>query len=91
MFERFTAQSRDAVLHAKTEAQQLHHPEIGTEHLLLALLHEDAGKAYEVLHGLGCDRTRIRAEVERLAGAPTRTLTADDAAALRTIGKVSRR
>ena len=40
MFERFTNQSRRVVVLAQEEARMLNHNYIGTEHLLLGLLHE---------------------------------------------------
>lgn len=86
MFERFTAEARGVVLHARHEARQLRHPYIGTEHLLLALLSEEAGTAYTVLHEAGMDAARVRADVERLVGTPSKILGDDDAAALQTIG-----
>ncbi|MGH3794157.1 MAG: Clp protease N-terminal domain-containing protein [Pseudonocardiaceae bacterium] len=86
MFERFTAQARAVVVGAQREARELRHPHIGTEHLLLALLSEEAGVAYAVLHAAGMDGPRARADVERLAGTPSKILTDEDAAALQTIG-----
>jgi ATP-dependent Clp protease ATP-binding subunit ClpA len=86
MFERFTDEGRNVVLRAKVEAGELRHPYIGTEHLLLALLNEDAGIAYAVLHEAGMDHDRVRADVQRLVGTPQPILGEEDAAALRTIG-----
>jgi ATP-dependent Clp protease ATP-binding subunit ClpA len=86
MFERFTVQARGVVVRAHQEARQLGHPHIGTEHLLLALLSEEAGTAYAVLHAAGLDGPRVRADVERLVGTPAKILNEDDAAALQTIG-----
>lgn len=86
MFERFSAGARDVVVRAKQEAQRLGQPAIGTEHLLLALLRDDAGIAYAVLHDAGLDATRVRGEIERRVGSPAKILSDDDAAALRTIG-----
>ena len=45
MFERFTAEARQVVIGAQTEARQLRHRWIGTEHLLLALLTQDTPSA----------------------------------------------
>jgi ATP-dependent Clp protease ATP-binding subunit ClpA len=84
MFERFTEPAREMVVRANTEARELHHPVIGTEHLLLALLHEDAGLAYAVLHEAGVGAEPVRAEVRRLVPGPV--LGPEDAAALRVIG-----
>jgi ATP-dependent Clp protease ATP-binding subunit ClpA len=86
MFERFTYQSRGVVLRAKGEAQELRHPVVGTEHLLLALLSEDAGIGYAVLHEAGVDAESVRTEVRRQVGTPPPILGEEDAAALRTIG-----
>lgn len=86
MFERFTDRARAVVVRARNEAQELRHPVIGTEHLLLALLAEEGGLGYAVLHEAGLDGARVRAEVQRLVGTPPRVLGEEDAAALRTIG-----
>ena len=86
MFERFTRQARDVVVRARQEASQLGHPQVGTEHLLLALLSPDAGVPHAVLRRAGVEPARVRADVERLVGAPRRILSAEDAAALSTVG-----
>jgi ATP-dependent Clp protease ATP-binding subunit ClpA len=86
MFERFSTPAREVVGRARQEAQSLRHPRIGTEHLLLALLDERAGTAYTVLREAGMDRARVRADIERLVGTPTKILGTDDVAALKTIG-----
>ncbi len=86
MFERLSTQAREVVARARHEARELGHPRIGTEHLLLAMLDERAGVAYAVLHQAGVDRQRVRAEVERLVGTPSKLLNDEDAAALKTIG-----
>ena len=49
MFERFNDQARAVVVRSRHEARQLHHPYIGTEHLLLALLVPEAGVPYTVI------------------------------------------
>jgi ATP-dependent Clp protease ATP-binding subunit ClpA len=86
MFERFTKSARRVVVGAQGEAIRLKHPTIGTEHLLLALLTEESGGAYLVLHEAGLDRDGVRTEVQRLVGTPGRVLTQGDADALKTIG-----
>jgi ATP-dependent Clp protease ATP-binding subunit ClpA len=86
MLERFTRQAREAVMRAREERRQLRHPHIGTEHLLLGLLSEDAGIAYGVLHEAGVEAAAVRAELRRLVGTPPTVLGDKDAAALRTIG-----
>jgi ATP-dependent Clp protease ATP-binding subunit ClpA len=86
MFERFTVQGREVVVRARHEARQCCHAHIGTEHLLLAMLSEDSGVAYTVLREAGLDGPRVRADVQRLVGAPPKILDDEDAAALQTIG-----
>jgi ATP-dependent Clp protease ATP-binding subunit ClpA len=86
MFERFTAQAREVVVGAQHEARRLHHPYIGTEHLLLALLGDEESIAYAVLRDAGVTAAQVRGEIERRVGTPQKILSDDDAAALRTIG-----
>ena len=43
MFERFTDRARRVVVLAQEEARMLNHNYIGTEHLLLGLIHEGEG------------------------------------------------
>jgi ATP-dependent Clp protease ATP-binding subunit ClpC len=52
MFERFTVQSRRVIVLAQEEARLLNHNHIGTEHLLLGLLHEGQGPAAKALAAL---------------------------------------
>jgi len=60
MFERFTKEARCVVVRAQDEARQLHHPAIGTEHLLLGLLREEQEPVARALreHGLTPDGVR---------------------------------
>jgi len=84
MFERFTDQARHVVKQARAEAEGLGHRYIGTEHLLLAMLHPDSGLAYTGLSGAGLTRDRVRAAVEKEIGQGG--LGDADAEALRSIG-----
>ena len=68
MFERFTGQSRRAVVLAQEEAAGLDHNYIGTEHLLLGLLHEGEGAAARALASAGIVLTPARREVEVIIG-----------------------
>jgi ATP-dependent Clp protease ATP-binding subunit ClpA len=86
MLERFTTQARDVITRAAKEADLLGRQPAGTQHILLALLNEDAGISYTVLHGTGLDAAQVRAEILRLTASPANTLTDDDATALRSIG-----
>ncbi|MFH2000486.1 MAG: ATP-dependent Clp protease ATP-binding subunit [Planctomycetota bacterium] len=72
MFDRFTDRARKVMNLAKTEAQRLNHEYIGTEHLLLGLIHEGSGVAANVLRNMGIDLRRIRGEIEKMVkGNPT--------------------
>ncbi len=52
-----------AIASAQQDALNLGHNYVGTEHLLIALLHEDNGAALSVLRGLGVDSGAIDAEL----------------------------
>lgn len=86
MFERFTLHAREVVTGAREHARQLRHPYVGTEHLLLALLEPQAGVVSAVLRDAGVSASGVRRDLERLIGPEPRVLTAEDAAALRTVG-----
>jgi len=75
MFERFGNRSRLVVVHAQEEARALHHSYIGTEHLLLALVHEPHSMGAAVLEAMGATEDRVR---ERL-GHYMPTVRAEDA------------
>ena len=63
MFERFTDDARRVVVLAQEEARLLDHNWIGTEHLLLAVIHQ-GGVVAEALEPFGLTIDRVRAEVE---------------------------
>jgi ATP-dependent Clp protease ATP-binding subunit ClpC len=68
MFERFTDRARQVVVLAQEEARNLHHDYIGTEHLLLGLLHEGHGIAAQALTALGMDQEAVRQRVIGIVG-----------------------
>ena len=68
MFERFTEQSRRVVVLAQEESRMLRHNYIGTEHLLLGMLHEQGGTATDVLASAGITIEAARSQVGELAG-----------------------
>ena len=68
MFERFTDRARRAVVLALEEARFLNHNYIGTEHLLLGLIHEGEGVAAMALESLGISLEAVRAEVKQIVG-----------------------
>ena len=63
VFERFTDDARRVVVIAQEEARLLDHNWIGTEHLLLAVIHQ-GGVVAEALEPFGLTLDRVRAEVE---------------------------
>jgi ATP-dependent Clp protease ATP-binding subunit ClpC len=68
MFERFTDRARRVVVLAQEEARMLNHNYIGTEHLLLGLVHEGHGVAAEALESLGISLEAVRQQVEQIIG-----------------------
>ncbi|MGX1808013.1 Clp protease N-terminal domain-containing protein [Nocardia sp. NPDC055321] len=68
MFSRFSERARRIVILSQEEAMLLRHDYIGTEHLLLGLLHEGEGRAAHVLGLLGVDLKIVRDRVEELRG-----------------------
>jgi hypothetical protein len=68
MFERFTDRARRVVVLAQEEARLLNHDHIGTEHILLGLIHEGEGVAYLALTELGISLEAVRAQVEAEIG-----------------------
>jgi ATP-dependent Clp protease ATP-binding subunit ClpC len=68
MFERFTERARRAVVLAQEEARKLDHGYIGTEHLLLGLIHEGEGVAARALESLGISLKTVREQVVARVG-----------------------
>jgi ATP-dependent Clp protease ATP-binding subunit ClpC len=68
MFERFTDRARRVVVLAQEEARMLNHNYIGTEHILLGLIHEGEGVAAKGLEALGISLEGVRAQVEEIIG-----------------------
>ncbi len=68
MFERFTDRARRVVVLAQEEARMLSHNYIGTEHILLGLIHEGEGVAAKALESLDISLEAVRAQVEEIIG-----------------------
>jgi hypothetical protein len=68
MFERFTDRARRVVVLAQEEARMLNHNYIGTEHILLGLIHEGVGIAAMALESLGISLEAVRQQVEEIIG-----------------------
>ena len=68
MFERFTDRARRVVVRAQEEARLLNHNYIGTEHLLLGVVHDAEGVAARSLRAIGVSLETVRAQVEEIIG-----------------------
>jgi ATP-dependent Clp protease ATP-binding subunit ClpA len=68
MFERFTDRARRVVVLAQEEARMLNHNYIGTEHILLGLIHEGGGAAAKARDALGISLESVRSQVEEIIG-----------------------
>jgi ATP-dependent Clp protease ATP-binding subunit ClpC len=73
-FDKFTERARKALHLAQEEAQRLQHNYIGTEHLLLGLIHEGDGVAAKVLSSLGVELDQARSSVESIIGRGNRVV-----------------
>jgi hypothetical protein len=65
---RVTEPAQRAVTHAKQEAGRLGHDRVGTEHLLLGLLHNDRCRAVATLGELGITPAMVRRRVQEAVG-----------------------
>jgi ATP-dependent Clp protease ATP-binding subunit ClpC len=68
VFERFTDRARRVVVLAQEEARMLNHSYIGTEHILLGLIHEGEGVAATALEALGISLSDVRADIQSIIG-----------------------
>jgi ATP-dependent Clp protease ATP-binding subunit ClpC len=67
MHQRFTGPARRAVVLAREEARMLHSGCVGTEHILLGLLHEGDGAAAVALDLLGISLEMARQQAGQLS------------------------
>lgn len=68
MFEKFTDRARRVVVLAQEEARMLNHNYIGTEHLLLGLIHEGDGVAAQAMESLNISLGAVREQVQEIIG-----------------------
>ena len=68
MFQRFTDRVRRVLVLAEEEARLLRHDYVGTEHILLGLLHEGDGVAARALASLGVSREQARQQAGQIIG-----------------------
>ena len=66
MFERFTDRARRVVVLAQEEARLLNHNYIGTEHILLGLIHEGEGVAAKALESMAAKEFGLKGQAENL-------------------------
>lgn len=69
MFERFSEHARNVLEMEGLEAQRMHHSYLGTEHLLLALVHEPEGHGHRALANLGVSYRKLRQALAELVKA----------------------
>ncbi|MDR1825069.1 MAG: ATP-dependent Clp protease ATP-binding subunit [Bifidobacteriaceae bacterium] len=68
MFERFTDRARRVIVLAQEEARLLNHNYLGTEHILLGLIHEGEGVAAKALESIGMTLDSVRAQIQEVIG-----------------------
>ena len=68
MFERFTDRARRVVVLSQEEARLLNHNYIGTEHILLGLIHEGEGVAAQALATLDISLEETREHIYEMIG-----------------------
>lgn len=68
MYTRFTERAQKVLALAQEEASRLHHPGVGTEHILLGLVREGDGIAAKALLSLGVSAEKVQTEVEKIIG-----------------------
>ena len=66
MFEQFTERARKVMSLARQEAQRRNSAFIGTEHILLGIIHEGEGNANKMLKALGVPAQSVVEEVDRI-------------------------
>ena len=71
--QRFTQRARRVLSTAQTEAERLNQSLIFPEHMLLGLVLDDGGVAYDVLHDLGIDSNQMKIIVDRLSAGRNET------------------
>jgi predicted DNA-binding transcriptional regulator AlpA len=68
LFSRFTDRARQAIVLAQEEARLMNHNYIGTEHLLLGLIHLADGIAFSALDSLGVTLEAVRSQIDEMIG-----------------------
>ena len=66
MNNQFTQRVSDIIQYSKEEACRLHNSKVGPEHLLLGIIRNGEGKAFDILRSLYVDLTRVKGKLETL-------------------------
>ncbi len=74
-FDKFTESARHVLSSAQEEAKRFQHNYIGTEHLLLGLIHDEANVATTILRNMNVDLVKIRDAVEFIISGGDRIVT----------------
>ncbi len=68
MFEFFTEKAIKVMMYSQEEARRLGHNFVGTEMILMGLLHEGTGFGAQALSSMGLNLEDTRIEVEKIIG-----------------------
>ncbi len=68
MFNRFNERARKVLMYANEEAQNYKHGYVGTEHMLLGILKEQDGIAFNALNNMGISYDKVKALVNQYIG-----------------------
>jgi ATP-dependent Clp protease ATP-binding subunit ClpC len=75
MKENFSKRVQNVLKSAKEEALRLGHSYVGSEHLLLGIIREGRGHAYEILDSLAEDMEELQSEIEDMVRSSGGTMT----------------
>ncbi len=75
MDENFSPRVKDVISYSKEEAHRLGHDFIGTEHLILGILHDGNGTAISVLNSFSLNLDQLRKKIEILSPANLDAIT----------------
>jgi ATP-dependent Clp protease ATP-binding subunit ClpC len=68
MFSKFNERARKVLMFANEEAQSYKHGYVGTEHMLLGILREQEGIAFNALNSMGINYDKVKALVNQYIG-----------------------
>lgn len=68
MFSKFSEETQKVLIMAKKEMTMLKHPYVGSEHLLLAILHDDSLLVTKILNGYNINYVNYRDEIIKIIG-----------------------